>query len=144
VALVAADAGRVPRLIGWQSVPPGPAEVVFADRRKNGEVEFLPFDELPLRRHEVVLGTRNEIVVDVVPRALVDLRACDATGREDPAARLVVHDGSDIVSGQTSASQRWVSAMPPGDYRVVVTHRTREREHLLRVGRRDLAVRYRP
>jgi hypothetical protein len=144
VALEHRDGTKWPTRVGWQNVPAGPVRVRLEDVRRAGEIEFLPFDEVPVVDVDVVPGADNEVVIDVTPRAFVDVRACDSAGREDPKARVEVFDGAIAVVRRAVEPQRWSGWLPPGDYRLLVTRGGDTREQSLRVGRADVALRCRP
>jgi hypothetical protein len=134
---------RVP--IGYAGVPIGRAVLRLQDREQGGEHVFLPFDPLPERHCEVRPGQPAPLVLDVVPRAFVDLRACEASGREDFTARLQVFAGQRAVCRQPEdKAYRWAAHLPPGDYRVTVERPGHFREHALCVDRADVTLRLRP
>lgn len=131
--------------IGYAGVPIGRAVLRLQDREQGGEHVFLPFDPLPDQRCDVQLGLPASLVFDVVPRAFVDLRACEASGREDFTARLQVFAGQRAVCRQPDdKAYRWAAHLPPGDYRVTVERPGHFREHALRVDRADVTLRLRP
>ena len=78
-------------------------------------------------------------------RAMVDLRACEANGREQFDAKISVFAGDQQVrSHKVRGSQRFLSFVPPGDYRVVIDRKGTVREHSLVVARQDVRLRLRP
>jgi hypothetical protein len=93
----------------------------------------LPFDPIAPVTIDVALGCANEVAVDVVPRAFVELRACDASGMEMSTALLTVWvDGRRARNRDAKTSQRWLGWLPPGIHRVVVDRNGASREHVLR------------
>lgn len=130
---------------GYFGVPLGPATIVCEDRHEPGLVTFLPFEpESPLQ-FEVLDRDAQEVTLAVRPRPFVDLRACDATGREDFAACIEVWLGDRRVRGREERQgQRWAGWLPGGSYRVRIDRRGLVSERHLAVGDRDLTLRLRP
>ncbi|HEX5050357.1 MAG TPA: carboxypeptidase-like regulatory domain-containing protein [Planctomycetota bacterium] len=134
-----------PAVPGYVSVPPERAELLLSDRELDGATLFLPFEPVAGTCIDVVAGATNRLALEVVPRAFVDLRACERSGREDPFARIEVFAGEQRVRSIGSTdSQRWQSYLPPGDYRAVVDRRGRSTESWVRVDRADVQRRLRP
>ena len=129
----------------YSAVPPGKATLCFQDRIDGDELVPLPFDPIAPVTIDVALGCANEVAVDVVPRAFVELRACDASGMEMSTALLTVWvDGRRARNRDAKTSQRWLGWLPPGIHRVVVDRNGASREHVLRVDRVLVSERYRP
>jgi len=90
-------------------------------------------------------GSDNVLEPRVQHRALVDLRACEAGGREQFSATIEVFAGEQRVrSHEVNGCQRFRSHLPPGDYRVQIDRGGVLREHALVVGRDDIHLRLRP
>jgi hypothetical protein len=143
--LVAKKYGGPPTQAGYVGVPPGRARLVVEDRVADAGIEFLPFDPRTPIEFDVELGRDNEVVIDVLPRAMVDLRACSEGGREDPTARVSVFACDRFVfGGEQAPGQRWSGWLPPGNYRVIVDRGGDVREHALHVDRAAITMRYRP
>lgn len=131
--------------LGYEHVPVGSARLQWSDRVHDGEQMFLPFDPPAPCEIEVIAGRRNEIVVPVSQRALVDLRVCERSGREDVSAQLVVRsEGRFMRSRERRLPQRFLGWLPPGDYGLVITREGVTAERSLRVDRRDITLRLRP
>lgn len=131
--------------LGYRSVPFGSWTLVLDDRQTADEVVFLPFDPLPAVAVAVVEGVTNRVRLQVVPRALLDVRGCDRVGREDFTACVSVFAGPRRVRSRPEAqAQRWSAFVPPGEYRVVVDRNGDVREQYVQVARRDVALRCRP
>lgn len=131
---------------GWGSVALGPAELRFADERRDGEHVLLPFDP-PAGGSlacEVQPGDENLVVLRAARRAQVRLVAVDEVGREVPSSQIQVFLGSDPVRSQAARKTRWEGCLPPGDYRVVIERSSGRREQGLAVGRQDIDLRLRP
>jgi len=134
----------VPPVFAYWAVPPGKATLLFQDRIEGDELVVLPFEPIAPVTIELAIG-RNDVTVDVVPRAFVDLRGCDASGVEMSSAVLtVLVDGRRVRPSVATTPQRWFGWLPPGVHRVVVDRDGTQREHVLRVGRTLVSERYRP
>ncbi|MFY9343638.1 MAG: carboxypeptidase-like regulatory domain-containing protein [Planctomycetota bacterium] len=142
--LQAKEGTRTPKL-RFPHVPLGAGELRLEDRLLDGVHTFLPFEPLPPVALLVQAGQPNALELAVQRRPLVDLRACDASGREDGNACIAVFLGERRVRGRDEVfAQRFAAWLPPGDYRVVVDRNGALREHPLAVARTDVTVRYRP
>ena len=76
---------------------------------------------------------------------MVDLRACETRGREQFGATIEVFAGEQKVrSHPVLGCQRFLSHLPPGDYRIVIDRGGQIREHSLLVPRQDVRLRLRP
>jgi hypothetical protein len=144
-AAVPCAAGKESPKLAFQHVPLGAAAWRLEDRVVDGQLVFLPFAP----REPVVLhvddGGANTIELTVQRRAFADVRACDATGREDGTACVTVwHRGQRVRGRDEPFAQRWAAWLPPGGYRVVVDRNGVEQEHQLVVGSRDVTLRLRP
>jgi len=143
--LAAGERGDQPHRIGFVGVPPGRVELTLADRSDAIGIDYLPFDPVAAVSGVADADGGPPLHVDVLPRAAVDLRGCEASGREDPAAHVRVFAGEREVRGRPrQPQQRWLGWLPPGDYRVVVERSAGAREHALRVDRADVQQRLRP
>jgi hypothetical protein len=132
------------RNVGYRSLPPGNATLSCADDVIDGELSFLPFDPPPPVSTRVEAG-RNDIVLEVERRAVVDLRACERSGREQLGASITVFQGDRKVrSLDCDTERRFRSFLPPGEYRVAVDRNGLLREHALLVARQDIVLRLRP
>ncbi len=136
--------GKRGQPIVYTSVPLGAATLGFEDREADGVRTFLPF--APQAALDVVVGTEGAVVpLTVQRRAFVDLRACEASGREDFAACILVFAGTVRVRGRDDpAAQRWAGWLPPGEYRVAIERAGVTRERIVTVGETDLTLRLRP
>ena len=136
--------GKVTAFV-YEAVPPGKATLCFQDRIDGDEVVPLPFEPIEPVTIDVAIGCANEVTVDVVPRAFVDLRGCEANGMEMAGAVLTVWvDGRRVRNREAKTTQQWLGWLPTGVYRVVVDRNGAQREHVLRVERRHVRERYRP
>lgn len=129
---------------GFAPVAAGRATLVGRDRERDGAWWYLPFDPLPDRAIDVVVGDQNVVDLRCERRALVRLRAVDIVGREEPGARISVFAGDRAVHSAEERPSRFRSPLPPGDYRVVVERPGGRREQGLAVGRTDLDLKVRP
>ena len=127
------------------AVPPGKATLCFEDRIDGDELVPLPFEPVAPVTIDVAAGRVNEVTVDFEPRAFVDLRGCEASGREMWNAVLTVWvDGRRVRNRDAVTSQRWLGWLPRGVHRVVIDRNGTRREHTLRVDRTNVRERYRP
>lgn len=133
------------RASGFADVLPGRATLHGEDQVRAGEVWFLAFDPIEDQFADVVLGQDNLLRCQVQRRASVDLRACEANGREQFDATIQVFAGElRVRSLAVKGQQRFLSFLPPGGYRVVVDRAGKPREHTLVVARQDVQLRLRP
>lgn len=125
-------------------VPVGTVTLHFDDVRTADSVRFLPFAPLPPRDVAVAAGGETIVELQVEPRVVVELRATEASGRENPMAAIEVFDGGRTVApeGQPQRS-RWTAHLPPGLYRVVITDAQGVREDAVTVGREPLRREFR-
>ncbi len=136
--------GSFARLVFGQ-VPPGAAELRLEDRLVDGMHVFLPFEPMPKATLTAIDGATNSIDLTVQRRAFLDVRACDASGREDGTACVEVFLGEQRVRGRAQTfSQRWAAWLPAGDYRIVIDRNGVVREHTVKVAGADQALRLRP
>ena len=132
-------------VFAYDAVPPGKATLCFQDRIEGDELVLLPFEPIEPVTIDVAIGSANEVAVDVVPRACVDLRGCEASGMEMAGAVLTVWvDGRRARNRDAKTSQRWLGWLPRGEHRVVIDRNGTCREHVLRVDRPVVRERYRP
>jgi hypothetical protein len=136
--------GQAPPAFAYWGVPPGKATLCFQDRIDGDELVVLPFEPIAPVTIDLALG-RNEVAVDVVPRAFVNLCGCDESGMEMSTAVLTVWvDGHRVRNRDATTPQRWLGWLPPGVHRVVIDRKGTSREHVLRVDRTNVSERYRP
>ena len=139
-----AGAGR-PQRLGFAGVPLGAVRLQLEDRVVDDAHWFVPFAPVAAVDLQVRDGSDNEIGLVVERRAFVDVRACEASGREDSGACVEVWLGPRRVRGRAERfNQRWAAWLPPGDYRVTVDRNGEVREHPLPVATRDVTLRLRP
>jgi hypothetical protein len=132
------------RVPGWTSVPPGPAEVAFADEVGPGTVRFLPFDPPPAQSLRVVPGDHNRLEYTVVPRAHGNLIAAERFGREAIDGHVRVFAGAtEVVPSAQPRPSRWAGHLPPGSYRAEVAFGGVATDHELVVQRADFTLRLR-
>lgn len=130
---------------GYVGVPLGPATIACEDRYEPGLVTFLPFEPEPPLAFEVLDRDAQEVALTVRPRPFVDLRVCDASGREDFAACIELWLGDRRVRGRDERQgQRWAGWLPGGSYRLRIDRRGQVSERHLAVGDRDITLRLRP
>ena len=133
------------RRFGFANVLPGLVTLHCADRLVEDELQYLAFEPIEPQSFAVVLGRENQIELQVEPRAMVDLRACETGGREQFGATIEVFAGEQKVrSHPVLGCQRFLSHLPPGDYRIVIDRGGQIREHSLLVARQDVRLRLRP
>lgn len=131
--------------LGYYGVPAGVYQLVCEDEEAaDGALRFLPFDPLPPRQVHVEVLCEAIVELQVEPRALVELRATEGFGREEPFASIAVFAGERAVQvWQAPRPSRWRGYLPPGAYRAVVTGKAGERTETFTVGREPLRREFR-
>jgi hypothetical protein len=125
-------------------VPLGDGVVQWSDQEVDGALVFLPFEPPPPCHVQVRDDDRNELLVVVEPRALVELVGCESSGRELTRGTVRVFAGARAVrSLSTPRATRWRSFLPPGQYRVCIDHDAGTSERFVSVQRRDVHLRLR-
>ena len=131
----------------YRNVPRGMATLRCEDRIDNDEWVFLPFEPIDEVSIEVGPGLPNVLALAVESRPMVDIRACERGGREQVGATVTVFASERPVRSlrrRNSATQRWRSYLPAGQYRAVIEYENRTRDHYFLVTDRNLKLRLRP
>lgn len=131
-------------VLGFAAVPLGAAEWSLRDVDVDGARHFLPFEPAPAPHIDVIGDGRDTLMLCVQPRALVELVACERSGRQSPRARMRVFLGETLVAPCDEPDRAaWQSCLPPGEYRVVIDYPDTTREHRVFVERDNLRLRLR-
>ena len=129
----------------YTGVPPGRFTLRSEDRIVDDEWHYLAYDPIEDVTGVAQFGQDNTVALQVHKRAMVDLRACEKSGREDFRASIEVFDGARKVhTHEVRGCQRFRSYLPPGTYRVVIDRGGVIRQQTVEVGRKDLRLRLRP